>query len=51
MEDEERIKQIKAIKELYPHLSDEECEKAADALDEYLTLAWEIWEGERKQDI
>jgi hypothetical protein len=48
MTDEERIKKIKA---LYPHLTDEECKEAADRLDQYLGLAWEIWEEGRGDDL
>jgi hypothetical protein len=45
MTDEERIKKIKA---LYPNLTDEECAEAADRLDQYLALAWEIWEADKE---
>jgi hypothetical protein len=41
--------QIKSIKELYPKLTDEECIEVAERLDQYLMLAWEIWQTEKEK--
>jgi hypothetical protein len=40
--------QIKSIKKLYPKLNDEECIEVAERLDQYLLLAWEMWQEEQK---
>jgi hypothetical protein len=47
MTNEDRIKRIKA---LYPNLTDEECEIAAENLEAYLLLAWEIWEESNNKE-
>lgn len=49
MTEDERRERIRAMRALYPYLTDEECEKAADALDRYLELAGEIWEETQRQ--
>jgi hypothetical protein len=36
-----------ALARLYPNLSPEELEEAKENLDQYLMLAWEIWEAEQ----
>lgn len=38
----------KEIGDLYPGLSDEERKIAAENLDRYLELAWEIWEEQSR---
>jgi len=37
-----------ALARLYPHFSPEELEEAKENLDQYLLLAWEIWEAEAR---
>jgi len=37
-------KQREELKKLFPTLSEKELELAAERLDDYLKLAWEIWE-------
>jgi len=39
----------KTLRELYPHLSEEELEKTIANLDAYLLLAWEIFEDLKEE--
>jgi hypothetical protein len=40
----------KEIGDLYPGLTDEERSIAAENLDRYLELAWEVWEESQSRD-
>jgi len=42
--------QLEKLEALYPNLSEEELAEAADNLDRYLTLAWEIYEDLQTQN-
>jgi hypothetical protein len=39
------------LRALYPTLSPEELQYACERLDEYLLLAWEIWETREVQSL
>ena len=38
---------LEGLAKLYPHYSPEELQEAKENLDQYLLLAWEIWEEEQ----
>ena len=40
----------KEIGDLYPEFTDEEQKIAAENLDRYLELAWELWMGKQSRD-
>lgn len=43
--------QMEQLKKLYPDLSAEELLRVKDTLDQYLLLAWEIFEDMQKKDV